>query len=201
MRPILHAALVPIDVQCGFDLAPWTAPNNPDMEANGRRLLAAWRKFAWPILHVRHDSISPTSPLQPGLAGNRFREGFAPQRNEPVVSKSVNCAFIGTDLELRLRRLRIDTLVLFGISTDMCVSTTARVSSNLGFRTLVVADACRCFALVDGEGRTIAAKRVHEVHLATLQAEFAEVATTDSILHALSVAAPPHHSPREKESA
>src|SRR5690606_1235015 len=105
-------------------------------------------------------------------------------------AKSVNCAFVGTDLELRLRRLGTDglgadTLVLFGISTDMCVSTTARIASNLGFRTVIAGDACAAFDLPDGAGGTIAAEQVHAVHLATLAAEFAQVATTAALLEAV----------------
>jgi len=104
---------------------------------------------------------------------------------EPLVSKSVNAAFIGTDLDLRLRRLGVRHVVLFGISTDMCVSTTARVAANLGYRVTVVGDACACFELPDGNGGTIDADAIHRAHLATLRAEFAEVVDTDAVLAAL----------------
>mgnify|MGYP003390161276 CR=1 FL=1 len=103
-------ALIPIDIQRGFDLPPWGRRNNPDMEPRGLRLLQAWRRADPPIFHVRHDSIAPGSPLRPGQIGNAFRPGFEPLDGEPVIAKSVNCAFIGTDLELRLRRARIDRL-------------------------------------------------------------------------------------------
>ena len=129
------------------------------MESNGQRLLAAWRGSGLPLIHVRHDSVVAGSSLAPGHPGNAFRDGFEPLAGEVVVSKSVNAAFIGTDLDLRLRRIGVDTVVLFGISTDMCVSTTARVASNLGYRTVVVGDACACFDLPDGDGRVMAPTR------------------------------------------
>jgi nicotinamidase-related amidase len=175
-------ALVPIDVQQGFDHAPFDRRHNPAMEANGRRLLAAWRAHGQPIVHVRHDSITPGSPLAPGHPGNAFRPGFEPIGAEPVVSKSVNCAFVGTDLELRLRRLGVDAVALFGIATDQCVSTTARIASNLGFRTIVVGDACACFDLRDEQGELIPAAQIHRAHLATLRAEFAEVIDSDAAI-------------------
>jgi nicotinamidase-related amidase len=175
-------ALIPIDIQRGFDLPPWGRRNNPEMESRGLRLLQAWRHAGQPILHVRHDSIVPGSSLRPGQIGNAFRPGFEPREDEPVVAKTVNCAFIGTDLELRLRRARIERLVLFGISTDMCVSTTARVASNLGFETLVVGDACFCFDQTGADGRVIAAEALHAAHLATLHAEFAQVIDTGAAL-------------------
>lgn len=173
--------LIPIDVQRGFDYPPWGRRDNPAMEANGLRLLATWRATGRPLIHVRHDSVMPESPLRPGHPGNAFREGFEPREGEAVIAKSVNAAFIGTDLDLRLRRLGASGVVLFGISTDMCVSTTARVASNLGYRTIVVGDACACFDLDDG-GRVVAAEDIALAHLATLRAEFAEVVGTDELI-------------------
>jgi nicotinamidase-related amidase len=182
-------ALIPIDVQRGFDYPPWGRRDNPGMDDNGRRLLAAWRAIGWPLIHVRHDSVTPGSSLAPAHPGNAFRDGFEPLPSEPLVSKSVNAAFIGTDLDLRLRRLGVSSLVLFGISTDMCVSTTARVAANLGYRTIVVGDACQCFDLADGAGGTIRAEDIARAHLATLRAEFAEVVETAQVLAAVGASA------------
>lgn len=180
-----RAALIPIDVQRGFDYPPWGRRDNPQMERHGRALLDAWRRAGWPLIHVRHDSVVPGSSLSPAHPGNAFRDGFEPLPGEPLVSKSVNAAFIGTDLDLRLRRLGVDCLVLFGISTDMCVSTTARVAANLGYRTIVVGDACQCFDLDDGAGGLIRAEEIARAHLATLRAEFAEVVDTTDVIAAL----------------
>lgn len=177
-----RTALIPIDVQQGFDIA---ASSNPAVAANGLRLLAAWRQTKRPLIHVRHDSVQPGSPFRPGQPGNALRAGFEPQGDEPLVSKSVNAAFIGTDLDLRLRRLGVEQVVLFGLTTDMCVSTTARVAANMGYRTIVVGDATACFASVDMDGRAIAAADIHRAHLATLHAEFATVVTTDALIAGL----------------
>ena len=183
----LHArcVLIPIDVQCGFDLPPWPPRNNPSMEANALRLLDAWRRAGLPLIHVRHDSVMEGSVLAPGHPGNAHRPGFVPLEGEALVTKSVNAAFIGTDLDLRLRRQGIDTVVLFGISTDMCVSTTARVAANLGYRTIVVGDACACFDLKDADGSVIPADAIQRAHLATLRAEFAQVVDSDALIAAL----------------
>lgn len=185
-----RAALIPIDVQQGFDHAPWDRArrNNPAMEGNGQRLLAAWRERGAPLLHVRHDSIHAASPLHPSHPGHAFRPGFEPRAGEPVVAKSVNAAFIGTDLDLRLRRLGVTTLVLFGISTDMCVSTTARVGANLGYEVVVVGDACACFPAQGPDGAIVPADEIHRAHLATLHVEFARVLSTDALLAQLASA-------------
>ncbi len=173
-----NAVLLPIDMQRAFDQAPWPRRWNQHLDRNGLALLAAWRAAGRPIIHVRHDSVQEGSTLRPGQPGNAHRPGFEPAPGEPLVTKSVNAAFIGTDLDLRLRRLGADTIVVFGVSTDMCVSTTVRVGSNLGYRVIVVGDACDCFDLPDGEGGTIPAETVHRTHLATLGFEFATVVPT-----------------------
>jgi nicotinamidase-related amidase len=177
-----RSALIPIDMQQAFDLA---TSSNPAVESNGLRLLAAWRAAGLPLLHVRHDSVKAGSPFSPGTPGNALRDGFQPQRDEPLVTKSVNAAFIGTDLDLRLRRLGIEQVVLFGMTTDMCVSTSARVASNLGYRTVVVGDATACYALAGADGETVPAAVIHRAHLATLHSEFGQVVDAEAVVAAL----------------
>ena len=140
-----RAVLLPIDMQQAFDGPPWPQRWNDEVDANGLALLAAWRAAGRPIIHVRHDSVQSGSSLAPGTPGNAFRPGFEPQRDEPLVTKSVNSAFIGTDLDLRLKRLGAKHVVAFGISTDMCVSTTVRTGANMGWDMILVPDACATF--------------------------------------------------------
>ena len=180
-----RTVLVPIDVQRGFDDARWGRRNNPSMEENGIELLAAWRAAGLPVVHVRHDSLVAGSPLAPGQPGNDFRDGFEPRPGEQLVAKTVNSAFIGTDLALRLARLDAKSLVVFGITTDMCVSTTVRMASNLGYDTVLVGDACACFGVTGSDGIEVPADEVHRAHLATLHTEFARVVTTQAVVEDL----------------
>jgi len=178
------AVLLPIDMQQAFDAPPWPRRWNAKVDENGRALLQRWREAGRPIIHVRHDSVMEGSSLAPGSDGNRFRPGFEPLEHEPLVTKSVNSAFIGTDLDLRLRRLGATQIVVFGISTDMCVSTTVRTGSNMGWDMVLVPDACDCFDLPDGQGGIIPAETIQSAHVATLGFEFCKVVSTGELVAA-----------------
>lgn len=176
------AVLLPIDMQRAFDSPPWPRRWNDNVDENGLALLRRWREAGRPIIHVRHDSVMDGSSLAPGSDGNRFRPGFEPLSGEALVTKSVNSAFIGTDLDLRLKRLGAKHIVAFGISTDMCVSTTVRTGANLGWDMVLAADACDCFELPDPRGGTIAAEAVQAAHVATLGFEFCRIVNTAELV-------------------
>jgi len=176
------ATLIVIDVQAGFDDPRWGKRNNPGAESNIRRLLDAWRSAHMPIIFVQHCSKSPDSPLRPGTAGNQIKDIVAPRAGEPILRKNVNSAFIGTDLESRLRKNRAGAVVLVGLTTDHCVSTTARMAANLGFKTYVVPDATATFDRTGPDGKAYAADEVHEVNLASLHEEFAVIVETESLV-------------------
>ena len=66
-------------------------------------MLAAFRTSGRPVLHIRHDSVLPTSSYRPGQPGNDFKADVAPLPGEAVIAKRTNNAFIGTKLEEMLR--------------------------------------------------------------------------------------------------
>lgn len=185
-------ALLLIDFQQAFDdVAHWGGErNNPEAETNAARLLAGWRAHHLPIFHVRHDSTSPGSPLAPGQPGNAFKPEVAPQPGETIISKNVNSAFIGTDLEQQLRAQGLTTLVVAGLTTDHCVSTTTRMAGNLGFRVYLVGNACAAFNKKGPDGQDYGANLIHQTALASLHDEFAAVVTTAGILHQLETGRP-----------
>lgn len=177
-----NTALIIIDVQKGFDEPVWGERNNPQAEDNIVRLLEAWRKHRRPIFHVQHMSLSPTSPLNPNHPGNAIKDALQPREGELLIQKNVNSAFIGTDLEQQLRQIGCNSLVIVGLTTPHCVSTTTRMAGNLGFETYLVSDATAAFALTGHDGRKFSAQEIHEVTLVTLNSEFATVVETNELL-------------------
>jgi nicotinamidase-related amidase len=177
-----NAALLIIDVQQGFNDPKWGPRNNPDAEECIAELLARWRNDGRPVIHVQHLSREPDSPLRPEQPGVEILPAVAPHPGEPLFQKTVNSAFIGTDLDQHLRDSGIDTLVVVGLTTDHCVSTTTRMAGNLGFRAYVVADATATFAKRDHRGATYDAQSIHDAALASLHGEFAEVVDLEELV-------------------
>lgn len=175
-------ALIIVDVQRGFDDPVFGHRNNPEAEANIARLLAAWRRLARPIYHIRHLSRELESPLRPNQPGADIKAIVRPDDAEPVLTKHVNSAFIGTDLEECLHREAVATLVVVGLTTDHCVSTTVRMAANLGFRTYVAGDATATFDRTGPDGTRHPAETVQAITLASLHGEFATVLDTADLL-------------------
>ena len=179
-----QAALLVVDVQKGFDDPFWGDRNNPQAEANIARIIGAWRETGRPVIHVLHDSASPTSPLRPGTNGNQPKPEAEPLAGESVYRKTVNSAFIGTSLEDDLRREGVEAVVVVGLTTNHCVSTTVRMAGNLGFETYLVTDATATFDRAGIDGRKRPAEEVHASALSDLKDEFANLIDTDTVVGA-----------------
>lgn len=172
-----ETALLLIDIQKGVDvLDHWGGPtgrrNNPSAEAVMLDLLHQWRAAQRPVGYSRHDSREAASPLKLSLPTGQFKAGFEPAPDELVVTKDVNSAFVGTDLEIQLRRRHIDRLVVVGFFTNMCVETTVRMANNLGFDTYLVPDGCATTNRVGPDGFDHDPEVVHQLSVANLNREF-----------------------------
>lgn len=185
MNPPVPAALLVVDAQQGFDDPRWGTRNNPDAEQRIATLLAAWRKAKWPVLHVQHLSTEPDSLLRPDRPGSAFKTEATPQQGEPVFQKTVNSAFIGTALEAHLHQAGIQRLVVVGLTTDHCISTTVRMAGNLGFDVALVEDATATFDRTGPDGLHYQADQVHRLALASLHGEFAQVCSSAEVLSRL----------------
>lgn len=180
------SALLLIDVQKGLAEPSLGERNNPDAEANMARLLAAWRDRQWPVIHIRHCSVEPDSSLRPELPGNAYKDEVRPLPGEKEFTKTVNSAFIGTGLEQHLRDAGISRLVIVGLTTDHCVSSSTRMASDLGFDATLVIDATAAFERSGYDGLHYFGDEIHRVNLVSLDGEFCRLRSTAQLLESLS---------------
>lgn len=179
-------ALLLIDVQVGVnDLRHWGGPagrrNNPAAEDRQRALLATFRATGLQVAFTVHDSREPDSPLRLSVPTGRQIEGLEPADEDVVAVKHTNSGFVGTALEVDLRRARINRLVIAGFFTNMCVDTTVRMAGNLGFDTYAIGDACATTNRVGPDGADHDPEVVHDLSLASQNGEFCTVLSTDDV--------------------
>lgn len=179
-------ALILIDIQTGFDAPVWGTRNNPDAETNAGVLLETFRKGSDPVIHIRHVSREPDSPLGPDTGGTDFKPEVTPRDGETIFEKSVNSAFIGTNLENHLRAIRAETLMICGLTTPHCVSTTTRMAANLGFEVFLVHDACAAFSSNADTSWSPALNApnpsdIHDAAISQLHGEFAQAVSVHDI--------------------
>src|SRR5450631_2870153 len=176
-HPSSRTALIVVDVQRAFD--QWEAAgkrrNNPHAVARIVDLLTAFRDRAAPIFHIRHQGTRPNSSFLPDATGFAVKDEAREIAGEPVIVKRVNSAFIGTDLETRLRAAGIGTLVICGATTNHCVETTTRMAGNLGFDASLVREATWTFDRTGPDGDAHSAEEIHAMTLANLNGEFARI--------------------------
>lgn len=181
-------ALLLVDIQKGLDDWKYYGGNrnNPDAEKNAAKLLKRFRKLNFPLFHIKHGSTNPHSPLHPSKPGFQIKDEVNPLIEEPVLIKNVNSGFIGTDLESQLRERGIEQLVIVGLTTNHCISSTVRMGANLGFDIFVISDATATFDRKGINGDLYTSQLLHETSLASLNEEFATVLDTNTLLNILS---------------
>ena len=180
-----NPALVIVDVQKAIDHPSWGDRNNPYAEQRIADLLVVWRQKALPIFHIRHASTEEYSTYRPDQDGYRFKPEAMPKADEELVTKNVNCAFIGTDLEAKLQSKKVNELVVCGVITNNSVDATVRVANNLGFRVFVPDDATATFGMITREGKSYSAEDIHSIFLSNLHGEYAEVVNAKEIMASL----------------
>ena len=180
-------ALLLVDVQKGInDLTYYGGRtgrrNNFDAEKNIKSLLATWRMSNRRVAFTKHNSRETGSPLKLSLPSGQQLDGMETEPSDIVVIKDVNSGFVGTSLELELRRASINRLVCVGFFTHVCVETTVRMAGNMGFDTYLVHDACATINSIGHDGTDYDPILVHNMAIASLHGEFCTAITTKDAL-------------------
>jgi len=179
-----NAALILIDFQKGFDEKEYLGRNrnNKDAEKKASKILNKWRTLNLPIFHIVHSSLNPNSRFHESHPGFEIKDEVKPINGEPVIKKNVHSAFIGTDLKESLDKQGINKLVIIGMTTNHCVSTSTRMAGDFGFDTWLISDATATFDRIGINGETFSSETIHQTTLANLNNEFAQVIDTKKLL-------------------
>jgi len=182
-----NPALLLIDIQKGFkNEKHWGGNrNNKNAEFLCGEILNTCRALDIPIFHIRHSSTNEKSKLHKSNKGFDFSDYVSPLNEEPIITKDVNSAFIGTDLKEQLDTLNIETLIIAGLTTNHCISTTTRMAGNYGFETYLISDATATFDRVGINGEKYDAETIHLTALANLSEEFATIWDYDTLIASL----------------
>ncbi len=150
--------------------------------AHARIVLKQFRTAGRPVVHVQHIATRPGATFfLPGTAGAEIHPSVYPLPEEPVVVKHFPNSFRETDLEVRLRALEAEELVVCGMMTHMCIDATVRAAGDLGFGCTLLRNACATRDLSHA-GETAPAAMVQTALLAALGAAGARVCTAEEYL-------------------
>ena len=143
-----------------------------------------FRSKGMPRLHVQHISLQPDAPFfLPDTPGVTIHERVAPGARESIVQKHFPNSFRETNLLDLLRDRDAERIVVCGMMTHMCIDATARAAADLGFKVIIVSDACATRALKHDDV-DIPAEHVQGAFLAALKI-YGQVLTTEEALSTL----------------
>src|SRR5262245_18262877 len=166
---------IPIDYFAG---GRWTLSGIEPAADNAAKVLAAARAAGDLVVHVRHEFARPDPPFfAPGSDGAKIHPKVRAGDDEPVVLKHHVNAFRETDLKAILDRHGVEEVVICGAMSHMCVDAGARAASDLGYKCIVVHDACATRDQ-EFEGAVVTAAQVHDAFMAALRFGYATLVTT-----------------------
>ncbi len=182
----MTTALLIIDIQNDyFPGGRMELVGSPAASLEAKALLQAFRARGLPVIHVQHVSTRPGATFfLPDTEGVRIHDSVQPAAGESVVTKHFPNAFRETGLGEALRERGVDTLVIAGMMSHMCIDTSTRAAADAGFACTLAHDACATRDLAFG-ATTIPAAQVHAAFMAAMNGAFAKVVTAGEAIAAL----------------
>ena len=171
----MREALLIIDVQNDYFPGGTNELVHPyEAEKRIQELIADSRAKDRPVIYIQHFNPPDDYFFLEGTKGAEISERIRPERGDKIIVKRFPNSFRETDLDTYLKRLQIDTLIVCGMMTHMCVDTTVRAAMDYGYQVKLVADACATMDL-KLNGEMIPAETVHKAFIAALDGVFAEI--------------------------
>ena len=145
-----------------------------EAEKRIQELIADSRANGRPVIYIQHFNPPDDYFFLEGTKGADISERIRPEKGDKVIVKRCPNSFLGTELDAYLKSLQVDTLIVCGMMTHMCVDTTVRSAMDYGYQVKLAADACATMDL-NLNGEFLPAETVHKVFIAALDGVFAEI--------------------------
>jgi len=175
-------ALLVIDFQNEYFTGRLPIPDGAQALANTQRLIAFADQTKMPVYHIQHVAPADSPLFALGGEGVKFHPDMQPRAGDITLQKSTVSAFGSTDLDRRLKKAGIDTLIISGLMTHACVAGAARDAAPLGYNVVVAADASATRNILRANGTVIDKDSLHNAALAEVEDTFGSVLTTAEIL-------------------
>jgi len=104
---------------------------------------------------------------------------------ETIITKTVNCAFIGTDIETHLRDRGITRLIFTGVVIHNSMDVSIRAAHCLGFKCHLPLDATTAIDVIDANGKRFDAQTVFDLYAAVLASEYCQLTSSNDVINAL----------------
>jgi nicotinamidase-related amidase len=135
-----------------------------------------------PVFFVRHLGPANGPLFAEGSKFAEFHKDLQPTSVDHVITKATPSSFVGTDLDKQLKKLGIKKLLVTGLMTHMCVSSTARDAVPLGYEVIIPEDATATRDLATWDNKVVDHEVLQRAALAGVADVFAEIKTTDAVL-------------------
>jgi nicotinamidase-related amidase len=175
----MKKAIIVVDMINDFVTGKLGSPRAQKIVPNIKDLLEKARKQGVPIIYLRDSHTSSDNELSiwgqhamKGTQGSEIVLQLKPEKNDIVIEKKWYSGFVETELKSVLEKLDVDTLVVLGVSTDICVQNNVGDAYFLGYKTIVPLD---CTASIDDVAQEQAIKYMKNIY-------GAEITTSDRVL-------------------
>ena len=179
----MKEALVIIDVQNDyFEGGKMELKNPSEALKNIKRLLAKFRDEKKEIIFIQHIAVREDAGFfLKNTHGAEIHEEITPLISEKTVVKNYPNSFFNTGLDKYLKEKGVDTLVITGMMTHMCVDSTTRAAKDLGYKCLVIKDTCapRDFTF---EEKTVTAENIQNSFMTALGYYYADIISCEEYL-------------------
>ena len=171
-----NKALIVVDIQNDyFPGGKMELVGSPEAAKVAALVKASFKAQGLPVFMIQHISKSPTATFfLPETTGVEIHESVKLVDGDVLVVKHFPNSFRETSLLAQLQAASITELTIVGMMTHMCIDTTTRAASDLGFKVEVIGNACATRSL-EHDGVSVAAKDVQAAYLAALDGSFATV--------------------------